>query len=88
LVRERTLSLHQARQLMQETESFMQDRDYEVSSSHVLTLCAASRCSAYDCEFVALAQQLGVSLVTSDQQVLSDFPDLAIPLKVFGVPPG
>ncbi len=35
---------------------------------------AASRCSAYDCEFVALADSLGTILVTEDRQLLSSFP--------------
>ncbi len=32
---------------------------YSVISRHVLTLAEHSGCSAYDCEFVALAQDLG-----------------------------
>jgi predicted nucleic acid-binding protein len=30
-----------------------------VASEQVLQLATSSRCSAYDCEFVAAAQQLG-----------------------------
>jgi len=51
-----------------------------VSSEQVLALASSSRCSAYDCEFVAAAQQLGVPLFTEDQMILSAFPDQARPL--------
>lgn len=53
-------------------------REYEVDSQRVLGLTAASPCSAYDCEFVALAQELSVILVTQDKQVLRAFPGLAV----------
>ena len=34
--------------------------------------------SNYDCEFVALAQDLGVSLVTVDKQILEQFSYVAV----------
>jgi predicted nucleic acid-binding protein len=36
----------------------------------VLQLAVRSGCSAYDCEFAALALDLDVKLVTTDRQVL------------------
>jgi predicted nucleic acid-binding protein len=47
-------------------------------SHHVLSLAAQSGCSAYDCEFVALAQDLRVPLVTTDRQILKAFPTVAV----------
>ncbi len=44
----------------------------------VLDLVLASPCSAYDCEYVATAQALGVPLVTWDREVLKAFPDVAV----------
>ena len=44
----------------------------------MLELTLASSCTAYDCEFVALAKELGVKLVTSDRQILAQFPETAI----------
>jgi len=44
----------------------------------VLQLTTRSRCSAYDCEFVGLAQDLGVPFVTADREVLAAFPSTAV----------
>jgi predicted nucleic acid-binding protein len=49
----------------------------------VLTLTDSSTCSAYDCEFVALAKQLSVKLVTQDKKILREFPDVAVSLDDF-----
>jgi predicted nucleic acid-binding protein len=58
-------------------------REYRVSSEKVLELAVQSGCTAYDCEYVALAQDLGVPLVTADKQVLRAFPKTAVSLKKF-----
>jgi predicted nucleic acid-binding protein len=76
-VRRGLLTLAAAQGIMDEALRVMNGREYEVASSAVLRLAAGSSCSAYDCEFVALAQDLGVPLVTVDQQVLDEFPHLA-----------
>jgi predicted nucleic acid-binding protein len=68
---------------MDEALDLMKDREYEVNSYHVLSLVASSTCSAYDSEFVSLAQDLGVPLVTVDTQILRQFPSTAIPLEAF-----
>jgi len=82
-VRKRLLSLADAQQVMEEALHLMQGREYEIASHQVLSLAAASTCSAYDCEFIALAKDLNVSLITADKQVLSQFPEVAAPLAEF-----
>jgi predicted nucleic acid-binding protein len=79
-LRRGVLNLDQALALQQQAEHLVIRHEEPVSSQAVLQLVASSRCSAYDCEFVAAAQQLRVPLVTADRAVLSAFPDVALPL--------
>ena len=58
------------------------DCEHEVDSVGVMNLVAAPSCSAYDCEFVALARQMGIPLVTEDPGLLGAFPDVAIGMTV------
>ncbi len=52
--------------------------EQDVASNDVLRLAIDSGCSAYDCEFVALAEWLGATLVTLDRAVLRAFPERAM----------
>jgi predicted nucleic acid-binding protein len=63
--------------LMQEAEAILSAHRDKVSTEHVLQLVSSSQCNAYDCEFVAVAQHLGVPLITEDRAILTAFPDLA-----------
>ncbi len=74
------LTFGQAHALQSEAEDLLRDSEYEVDSRSVLELVRDSECSAYDCEFVALAMRLGTRLVTMDDKVLRSFPDISVPL--------
>jgi predicted nucleic acid-binding protein len=82
-LRKGLISLDDAGQIMDEATALMQGQEYVVTSNQVLELVSISTCSTYDCEFVALARDLNVSLVTSDQQVLRDFQKFAVSLETF-----
>jgi predicted nucleic acid-binding protein len=82
-IRRNQISFDTAMQLMEEAEDHMRGREYTVSSTHVLNLVKKSPCSAYDCEFVALAEDLEVSLLTTDRKILSTFPSVAVSLGKF-----
>ncbi|MGF1669690.1 MAG: type II toxin-antitoxin system VapC family toxin [Balneolaceae bacterium] len=81
--RKEILELSTILQAMQEAEQLMEARAYEVNSTHVLRLVSISACSSYDCEFVALADDLSVQLVTFDKQICSEFSDIATHPKDF-----
>ena len=70
------LALHSA-------EEVVAGREYRVSSERVFELVMQSKCTAYDCEYVALAEELGVPLVTADKQLLKAFPKIAVSLAGF-----
>ncbi len=58
--------------------------EYSVPTDRVLKLAQLSDCSVYDCEYVALAQDLKVPLVTADRQILKAFSQIAVSLEKFG----
>ncbi len=62
----------------EDAEEHLCGREYHVPSAQVLRWAARSNCSAYDCEFVAFAADLGTPLVTSDRAVLRAFPRIAL----------
>lgn len=72
--RRKTLSFDQACSLQSEAESLLSGAEFEVDSRAVLELVRDSDCSAYDCEFVALATKLNTRLVTADKKLLRAFP--------------
>ena len=80
-LRKELMTLDQALAVLQLAESLLAHSQYQVSSAEVMRLASTSRCSAYDCEFVALAQQLNIHLVTSDQKLLRAFPNTAVSLE-------
>jgi predicted nucleic acid-binding protein len=71
------MKLDRAMEIMAEAEKTLSGCEHVVASERVIELAARTRLSAYDCEFVALAQSLAVPLVTEDRAVLKAFPDLA-----------
>lgn len=82
-IRKRILTFEAANHIISEAIRLMKGQEYLVDSGRVLSLAASSSCSAYDCEFVALAEELAVPLVTVDREILAQFPKIAVPLTRF-----
>ena len=82
-MRQKLLTREQALGLTDQAEQLLRGREYLVSSSSVLSLATQSTCSASDCEYVALAQNLSATMVTTDSDVLSSFPHIAVSLDHF-----
>lgn len=80
-LRRGTLSFEQTLALQSTAESLLAGHETSVDSRAVLELVRGSNCSAYDCEFIALARQSGSVLYTLDAKLLAAFPDTAKPLN-------
>ncbi|MDQ6629621.1 MAG: type II toxin-antitoxin system VapC family toxin [Pseudomonadota bacterium] len=80
-MRKRLLTFERAFQIQREAEALLADNEYDVDSFEVLELARDSGCTAYDCEFVALAKRLGVKLFTVDTKLRKSFPNLTSPLS-------
>ena len=80
-MRRKAISFEQANSLQREAESLLEGAEFEVESSAVLELVRDSDCSAYECEFIALAMKLDTKLVTMDRKLLRAFPTRTIALS-------
>ena len=82
-IRKKALTINAAREIVRRAEASFEHSEFAVSSDVVLQLVATSKCTAYDCEFVALADEERVQFVTADRQILQEFPEVAISLDKF-----
>jgi len=83
MLRKKFLTKNTAQEIIDQAEAQFTGNEFAVQSRHVIELITQSRCSAYDCEFVALALEQRVPLVTVDRQLLREFPKIAVSLDQF-----
>ncbi len=82
-LRRGVMSFTEALEVMEDADLLMGGKDRDSASYRILRLAADSGCAAYDCEFVALAQDLGVPLVTSDRALIEKFKPAVVSMKTF-----
>ena len=82
-MRHEGMSLSQARKTMEKAEALWKSREYSVPSDDILELTFHHNITSYDGEFVVLAKQLGVPLVTFDKAVRKAFPNTAVSAEDF-----
>ena len=82
-MRKDLIKLEHAQYIMDGALELLRGREYEVSSYEVLRLASESKCSAYDCEFIAAANDLKAPLITVDKELLREFPSVAVSLTTF-----
>jgi predicted nucleic acid-binding protein len=69
--------------ILRASQHALADSSHHVSDASVLDVVESSTLTAYDAEFVALAQGLSVPLVTADKAVLKAFPERALTMQAF-----
>jgi predicted nucleic acid-binding protein len=79
--RDGSLAGEQVRRVMAAAEAGLAGREHHLPSDRVFAVTERYRLSAYDAEFVALAEILGVPLVTEDRAILKCWPDRALSLE-------
>ena len=75
------MTLEEALGFADRAEADLLESTHSVPSQPILELVSETGHSAYDCEYVALAQELGVTLVTGDNTVADLFSDTAVLLE-------
>ena len=81
-VRRNTISYDHACRLQSEAEGLLSGSEFEIDSRDVLDLVRDSDCSAYDCEFIALAIKLSTRVVTEDKKMVRAFPAYAVTMSI------
>ena len=82
-LRQEILTLSQSFAIVDAALEMMNGSEYQVATYRVLQRAQESGCSAYDCEFVVLAEESQVHLVTSDKKLLQAFPQIAVSPQAF-----
>lgn len=82
-VRHGVIPMIDAIEVLHRAEDRLRNGECPISSDTVMHLVAHSSCTAYDCEFVAVARERGVPLITADRQILREFPHIAVSLDTF-----
>jgi predicted nucleic acid-binding protein len=80
-LRKKLLTFDHVLAIQAQAEAHLAGNEYTLESRDVLKIASDSGFSAYDCEFIALAQILGVPLVTTDKKLLRAFPAVAVSLE-------
>ncbi|MDF7799379.1 type II toxin-antitoxin system VapC family toxin [Pontiellaceae bacterium B1224] len=81
--RHSVLEWGQALEISTKAEGRLSGRELWPVSARVLGLAQESGCSPYDCEFVSVAIDLGLPLITFDIKVLRQFPYIALSPQEF-----
>jgi len=82
-MRQNIVHFDTACKIQAEAENLISPNEYNVDSLSVLSLAQESGCSAYDCEFIALAKALNLKLVTEDKKLRRSFPEFAVNVRKF-----
>jgi len=82
-MRLRGLSLEDAVTAFRHAGRLVLDAPAPADTHQVLALTQRTQASAYDCEYAALAESLGLAFVTGDRRLAKRIPDIAVTLADF-----
>jgi predicted nucleic acid-binding protein len=76
--RNEKLSAAEADAILADVTELMSDSSYDVPAYRILSTARISGCTAYDSQYLALAQDLGLQLYTFDQKLIARSDGLAV----------
>ena len=82
-LRRQMMSREQIAGILDAADYALAGSEHIIADELVFDVVAGSTLTAYDAEFVALANALSVPLVTADKAVLKAFPDQALSMRAF-----
>ncbi len=82
-VRHGAMTLAEALTMMEYAEELIGEMEISSRSPRLLRLAHTSGCSAYACEYIALAQDIGTALLTFARLLLTAFPNIAMTPNTF-----
>ena len=77
-MRREGMVVEQAKITMTKAERLLSDSEYAVNSETILDFVQKTALSAYDAEFVVLAEHFNTKVVTTDSKLLREAPDRAV----------
>jgi predicted nucleic acid-binding protein len=86
-VRVRAITEQTAENLLFHSLQIMKGAEQDAPSKDALTIATTHKISAYDAEYLAIAQQLGIPLITYDRKLVKAAPGIAfLPADFTGLP--
>ncbi|MEM8952512.1 MAG: type II toxin-antitoxin system VapC family toxin [Verrucomicrobiota bacterium] len=79
--RNELLSADEITPILNDALALMQGSSYEVPPERILAVARRTGCSAYDSQYIALAEDLGTKLYTCDRRILAKCEGLAVEPK-------
>jgi len=76
-------TLAESRELWRLADELLVSRDHPVEPDATLALAAEHKLSAYDAQYIVLAQRLHTILVTEDRRLAKAFPSIARTMQAF-----
>jgi predicted nucleic acid-binding protein len=84
-IRKEILTLEETVEIMENASALLENNEYDIASRQALELASKSSLSAYNCEFVDLAKDLNIKLVTADKRITEMFPQYSMLLQDFTI---
>jgi len=82
-IKAKQIKPEQALDIWEKVSTVLIDNECEPSVSKVIGLVAKYEITAYDGQFIAIAQEMGIPCVTEDEELQEKFPGIAISMIEF-----